>query len=182
MAYISECNGKDNGCGHANCGKCSIGDGNCDSDTDCVDSLSCGGRNCGLFHSNYGWPGHSGQRWDFADNCCYCDGNAVLLTEGNCTELAADTDLAKRCNPDEFDAYLVTKLNDSEFTEITRNDLAEIRAFCDPRSDESMKDVQTMVWMKSFIYGGLCVASACRVLSPNMILVLLLCVFQSFLL
>ena len=104
----------------------------------------------------------------------------MLLTAGNCTELAADTDLAKRCNPDEFDAYLVTKLNDSEFAEITRSDLAEIKSFCDPRSDESMKDVQTMVWMKSFIYGGLCVAPSCGVLSPNMILALLLWIAQSF--
>ena len=50
------CNGGDSCCN----GQCNLGEGDCDSDSDCVGDLVCGSNNC---------P-RSGFEWDSGDDCC----------------------------------------------------------------------------------------------------------------
>ena len=41
--------------------RCAIGEGDCDSDSECQPGLRCGKDNC------RSWPGN----WDSEDDCCY---------------------------------------------------------------------------------------------------------------
>jgi hypothetical protein len=56
----SECQGGDSCCTPDN--KCEEDEGDCDADTDCVEGLKCGNRNC---------IQKSGLQWDSTDDCCY---------------------------------------------------------------------------------------------------------------
>ena len=73
-------NGKNNGCTSKN--KCIEWDGDCDSDSDCVDDLICGTDNC---------PRKYGDDWGIGDDCCfkpeyYDDTNSTICesTAGTC--------------------------------------------------------------------------------------------------
>ena len=41
---------------------CREGEGDCNTNLDCMEGLVCGHNNC---------PKKSGQNWDLADDCCY---------------------------------------------------------------------------------------------------------------
>ena len=71
---MCECCGYDVGCGDgqgvADDGL-GIGDGDCDSSSDCQAGLLCGDNNCALFRDGAGWPWDNNQGWDASDDCCY---------------------------------------------------------------------------------------------------------------
>jgi len=60
------CAGVDDGC--TNMG---IGDGDCDSDSECASGLKCGTDNCANYRPSGGWPVESEDEWDTTDDCCY---------------------------------------------------------------------------------------------------------------
>ena len=55
------CTGGDSCCTNDN--KCGEAEGDCDSDSDCLDGLKCGYDNC--------QPAWTGMEWDETDDCCY---------------------------------------------------------------------------------------------------------------
>merc|ERR1712166_415838 len=63
------CGGRDSGCDTMG-----VGDGDCDSDSECHAGLKCGKNNCGDFRPSSGWPGSDGTSWDTGDDCCYKPG------------------------------------------------------------------------------------------------------------
>jgi len=64
---LSGCGGKNSGCTQL-----LIGDGDCDSDSDCAGHLKCGKDNCKAFQPLSGtWPEDSEDGWDMTDDCCY---------------------------------------------------------------------------------------------------------------
>jgi hypothetical protein len=58
------CCGKEDGCTDLD-----AGDGDCDSDNDCKNLLTCGQNNCGDYRSTTAWP-DAGPAWDRTDDCC----------------------------------------------------------------------------------------------------------------
>ena len=54
----SNCNGGDSCCSAEN--RCTLGDGDCDSDDECAGDLVCGDDNCFM----------QGQAWNSGDDCC----------------------------------------------------------------------------------------------------------------
>ena len=61
---IVPCTGGDSCCNSLN-NKCDVGEGDCDSDADCLDGLKCGTDNC---------PSTRSSDWDSSDDCCYKEG------------------------------------------------------------------------------------------------------------
>jgi hypothetical protein len=53
------------------CHKLGYGDGDCDSDDDCLPGLFCGHNNCAEFRVSAGWPEESERGWDTTDDCCF---------------------------------------------------------------------------------------------------------------
>ena len=72
------CAGADGGCQ-----KIQIGDGDCDSDSDCAGNLMCGDNNCGREEDFdiSSWPSSS-PGWDTTDDCC-----CRLTSNGTCTTI-----------------------------------------------------------------------------------------------
>ena len=64
LCLAERCNGGDSCCNANN--RCDVGEGDCDSDTDCLDGLKCGWNNC---------PSSGVLEWDWNDDCCYRPGN-----------------------------------------------------------------------------------------------------------
>ena len=54
------CMGGDSCCTEEN--KCGEQEGDCDSDSQCLDGLKCGDNNC---------TNKTGMKWDSGDDCCY---------------------------------------------------------------------------------------------------------------
>jgi len=90
---IVKCTGGDSCCSEEN--KCGVGEGDCDSDADCMEGLLCGTGNC---------PSSRSAFWDADDDCCYKPENAPTCIEtgyhwiGN-SQLVdkVDTDTAEQC-------------------------------------------------------------------------------------
>ena len=63
------------------CHKLGYGDGDCDSDDDCLPGLFCGHNNCAEFRVSAGWPEESERGWDTTDDCCFAvrDGGLQLI-------------------------------------------------------------------------------------------------------
>lgn len=53
------------------CSMLGVGDGDCDSDHDCLPGLACGTDNCGDYRNHDGWPVESQLGWDSTDDCCF---------------------------------------------------------------------------------------------------------------
>ena len=60
------CFGGDDCCTYYN--KCEAGQGDCDTNNDCMDGLKCGTDNCGVSWTKF-IPSREG--WDVYDDCCY---------------------------------------------------------------------------------------------------------------
>ena len=60
---LAKCTGGDSCCSEEN--KCGPGEGDCDSDADCLEGLLCGTGNC---------PSSRSAFWDVDDDCCYKPG------------------------------------------------------------------------------------------------------------
>ena len=80
------CSGKDSGCGGGNL---KIGDGDCDSDSNCAGDLRCGHDNCAREEHRWEgfdiscWPQLDLSGWDKTDDCCCRDDG-----EGGCTTIS----------------------------------------------------------------------------------------------
>merc|ERR1712226_754509 len=61
---VAKCTGGDSCCSETN--RCDVGEGDCDSDADCLDGLLCGTGNC---------PSTRSDAWDASDDCCYKPAN-----------------------------------------------------------------------------------------------------------
>ena len=64
---LAACIGGDSCCNEDN--KCDVGEGDCDSDDDCLEGLKCGTNNC--LSARWFWD----EDWDSQDDCCYKPGN-----------------------------------------------------------------------------------------------------------
>ena len=62
-SITAKCTGGDSCCSEEN--RCGVGEGDCDSDADCLDGLLCGTGNCPSTRSAF---------WDSDDDCCYKPG------------------------------------------------------------------------------------------------------------
>jgi len=60
---VPACIGGDGCCNENN--KCDVGEGDCDSDDDCMEGLKCGSDNC--LSARWFWD----ENWDSYDDCCY---------------------------------------------------------------------------------------------------------------
>ena len=69
----SGCTGGDSCCAMDN--KCGEQGGDCDADSDCVDGLKCGHKNC---------VKKSGLQWEPTDDCCYKPGRTKLYLLSTC--------------------------------------------------------------------------------------------------
>ena len=67
MHFIAKCTGGDSCCSATN--RCDVGEGDCDTDADCLDGLLCGTGNCPTTRSAF---------WDVNDDCCYKPGEKRL--------------------------------------------------------------------------------------------------------
>ena len=79
------CDGTNDGCTDI-----CIGDGDCDSDSQCATGLKCGHDNCVDFREHASWQTESPTGWDTTDDCCYLPGGVGDPHGVQCSYVAGD--------------------------------------------------------------------------------------------
>jgi len=98
---VSTCNGDDGGCG----GHLGLGDGDCNSDSQCQRGLKCGSDNCGDFRDDAGWPSASTSGWDTTDDCCYSESDSRSFHSGDLRDATRCMNECRTRASDTLDSY-----------------------------------------------------------------------------